>query len=247
MLSCMENERSLRRRQEIGTRIREARAKAGLSQEGLGGKMTPVVTDGTISNWERGVSSVDVPTLEELGRVLRQPLQFFTGQAAPRRDTEAEALGRAVMRIVEERQLLTEKRLQRVESEPRIFPIINRVPADDARERASQIEDSIALDPFFWQGATDPHVYAVSGDCMALSGILDGDHVVIDAAKTEPTDGQIVLAQLNNALTLKRFCRVGRGIELRPNAPGYSAIVVQPSDELIIVGCLHKVVPTGER
>lgn len=247
MLACMENERSRRRRQEIGARIRDARSMAGLSQEGLGGKMTPVVTDGTISNWERGVSSVDVPTLEELGRVLRQPLDFFTGQAAPRRDTEAEALGRAVLKIVEERQMLAEKRLVPLASEVRVFPIVNRVPADDARVRDTQLEDTIGLEPFFWRGAGDPRVYAVSGDCMALSGILNGDHVVIDAALIEPTDGRVVLAQLNGALTLKRFYRAGQRIELRPNAPGYETIVVQPGDELIIVGCLHQVVPTGAR
>lgn len=156
-------------------------------------------------------------------------------------------IGRAVLRIVEERQMLTEKRLEKVERAGRYFPVINRVPADDVRERDTQIEDRIKLDPFFWEDATDPRVYIVSGDCMVMSGILDGDHVVIDAAETQPRNGQVVLAQLNNALTLKRFYRSAEGIELRPNAPGYDTIVVKPGDELVIVGCLHKVVPTGAR
>lgn len=247
MLTVMKNVRSQNRQVEIAARVRAARLASGLSQEGLGQLVTPKVSGATISTWENGKAGLDVPTLEELGRVLDQPLQFFTGQATPRRDTEAETLGRAVLRIVEERQMLTEKRLVKVEEEKRTFWIVNRVPADDVRERATQIEDTIDLAAFFWEGAGDPRVYIVSGECMVMSGILNDDHVVIDAAETDPRNGQVVLAQLNNALTLKRFFRTPQGIELRPNAPGYDTIVVKRADELVIVGCLHKVVPTGAR
>ncbi len=194
-------------------------------------------------------------TVEELrGAKLPAPQEgaSLAGTAAGYAGASAELnqladIGRAVLRVVEERQMLTEKRLVKVEREGRYFPIVNRVPADDVRERATQIEDRIKLDPFFWEDATDPRVYIVSGDCMALSGILNDDHVVIDAAKVQPRNGQVVLAQLNNALTLKRFYRTPEGIELRPNAPGYDTIVVKPGDELVIVGCLHQVVPTGAR
>lgn len=190
--------------------------------------------------------------LDRAGMPIHESDMSLSAPGAAQADAAADLnqlaeIGRAVLRIVEERQMLTEKRLERLVTRPRIFPIINLVPADDARERASQIENNIALDPFFWQHATDPRVYIVSGDCMALSGILNDDHVVIDAAELQPRNGQVVLAELNNALTLKRFYRTPEGIELRPNAPGYDTIAVKPGDELVIVGCLHKVVPTGAR
>jgi SOS-response transcriptional repressor LexA/DNA-binding transcriptional regulator YiaG len=245
MLMLMNEQRAQQRKREIGAKVRQARERAGLSQEGLGTYFN--VSGAAVSRWESGRVDISIPVLEEIARIVDQPLQFFTGQAAPRRDTEAEALGRAVLKLVEERQMLTEKRLVPLESNVRIFPIINRVPADDARVRDTQIEDNIGLEPFFWRGASDPRVYVISGDCMALSGILDGDHVVIDTALRDPTEGKVVLAEINGALTLKRFFRVGDRVELRPNAPGYDTIYVKPSDELIIVGCLHQVVPTGAR
>lgn len=212
----------------------------------------------------------EIETLEKLQPALKRPIKEImraagypegaelsatgAGQSTGSADLTVSAelnqladIGRAVLRIVEERQMLTEKRLEKVERAGRYFPVINRVPADDVRERDTQIEDRIKLDPFFWEDATDPRVYIVSGDCMVMSGIIDGDHVVIDAAETQPRNGQVVLAQLNNALTLKRFYRTAEGIELRPNAPGYDTIAVKPGDELVIVGCLHKVVPTGAR
>lgn len=247
MLLCMESERSQRRKKEIAAKIKQARERSGLSQEGLGGKMSPPVVGATISNYERAVSSVDVPTLEEIARVLEQPLQFFTGQAAPRRDNEAEALGRAVLKLVQEHQNVTRQPWRAGGAGFRTFPIINTVPADDASVRDSQLEDEIDIPDTFWIGASNPQVYRVSGGCMVMSGIVNGDTVIIDADKKEPSEGQVVLAQVNGGLTLKRFFRVSNHVELRPNAPGYETIVVTASDELIIVGCFHRVYDTGKR
>lgn len=255
----------------FGERLRLLRESRGLGVRELGRRSG--VNHATISLAERNQRWVDqlpsIEVMEQLAQALgitveelrgtKHPISQIVEQGAELSATGAghatgsaelnqlADIGRAVLRIVEERQMLTEKRLVKVERAGRYFAIINRVPADDARERDSQIEDRIKLDPFFWEDATDPRVYIVGGDCMVMSGILNDDHVVIDAAEVQPRNGQVVLAQLNNALTLKRFYRTAEGIELRPNAPGYDTIVVKPGDELVIVGCLHTVVPTGAR
>jgi len=93
------------RRREIAARLREARLRAGLSQAGLGRLLAPRVAGATISNWERGVAAVDLPTLEELARILDQPTDFLTGRAPARRDDALAGLGREVLQAAQRRGL----------------------------------------------------------------------------------------------------------------------------------------------
>lgn len=248
----------------VGELVRKRRLLKGLTQSDLA--LQTGLRQAYISQVEKG--EIAVPrdhNLDALGSVLditRQDFYRAAGMldgmepqpaiAEPRAayDTETTALaeiGRQVMRLVQEQVNVRPQGWRPGGGGSRRFPIINTVPASDATVRDSQLEDEIDVPDAFWMGATDPQVYRVTGDCMTGARIFNGNTIIIDAARTEPRDGQIVVAQVNGGLTLKRFYRVPGGVELRPEAPGYDMIVVKPSEDLVICGVLHKVYDGGER
>ncbi len=244
MLIVVNEERLLRRRQEIGTRIKRARDLAGLSQDGVAGMLG--ITGATISKWENGKSDVDIPTLEEVARVLRQPLRFFTGEEGPRRDTELEALGREVMQVVERRQL-TRVHPVRVDAETVTIPVTNSIAASELMGHDRQVEDRITVSADLVRGAREPVAFFVVGNCLRGEGIVSGDYLIVDKANKEPQDGEIVAALVNGEETAKCFFRIGDTVELRPASPGYKPIIVTGDDELEIIGVYVGVLATGKR
>ncbi|MEO5659570.1 MAG: S24 family peptidase, partial [Polaromonas sp.] len=66
-------------------------------------------------------------------------------------------------------------------------------------------------------------------------GILDGDLLAVKQAR-EAANGQIVVARLGEEVTVKRFQRTRRGIELRPENPDFAPIVVRPGEPLELEG-----------
>jgi transcriptional regulator with XRE-family HTH domain len=76
MLIVVDEKRLLRRRREVGARIKRARLQAALSQEGLGRLLG--VKGATVSKWENAKSGIDIPIVEEIAAVVGQPLAFFT-------------------------------------------------------------------------------------------------------------------------------------------------------------------------
>lgn len=245
MLVTMNEHRSKQRSKEIGAQIKRAREVASLSQEGLGSYFK--VSGATVSRWEAGQVDLGVPTLEEIARILDQPLQFFTGQATPPRDSRMEALGREVLRLVEQQPGIVERQI-RGQSGSRRFQVENRVSASDAEPSESQLEDEIDVPDAFWRGAKWPRIFYVAGDCLRPEGIVSGDHMIVDGANVTPREGDIVVARVNGTLTMKCFYRLSDRVELRPAAPGFEMVTaVDGRDKLEIIGVFHNVVPTGKR
>jgi SOS-response transcriptional repressor LexA len=248
MLACMDDEATMRRRQEIGARIKQARLRAGLSQEGLGGMMRHKVSYGTVSNWEGGKVGVDLPLLEEIARILDQPLQYFTGQAVPRRDTEMEALGKEVVRLIERRGLANVVRADPTQvTGARVrAPVVNAIAASELMRHDRQIEETIAVPEEIAKRAQDPVAFIVVGECLRGELIASGDYLIVDQANKEPCDGEIVAARVNGEETAKCFYRMGDGrIELRPAGPGFETIVVTERDEFEIIGVYVGVIRAG--
>ncbi len=249
MLMIMNVHRTEQRQKEIGASIRRAREIAGLSQEGLGHYFG--VSGAAVSRWEAGKVALDLPTLEELSRVLDQPLQFFTGQAVPRRDTEAEAIGKEVLRIVQRHgysnvQPVTVRGARVRATSP--VRIINSVAASGLMAHDRQVEDEIEVDDEILARAKEPLGFCMVGDCLSKRGIITGDIIIVDGANTEPKNGQIVVAEVDGEQTAKVFCRLDqRTVELRPTVPEYDVIAVRAPKQLRIVGVYVGFVPTGKR
>ena len=64
---------------------------------------------------------------------------------------------------------------------------------------------------------------------MIDAGISSGDILLVDSSK-EPVDGDIVLAYLGGALTIKRFKRIDGVIELRPENKEGNYRILRPTE-----------------
>lgn len=80
----------------------------------------------------------------------------------------------------------------------------------------------------------------VRGLSMVNAGILDGDLAVVEQSSTA-VDGQIVVAVIEDAITLKRYYKESTRIRLQPENPDFQAIYCQ---DVRIVGILSNIVRT---
>lgn len=74
----------------------------------------------------------------------------------------------------------------------------------------------------------------VRGSSMINAGILEGDVAVIEQAETAD-DGQIVVAVVDDAITLKRFFKESERVRLQPENPAFQPIY---TSDVRIVGTL---------
>lgn len=81
----------------------------------------------------------------------------------------------------------------------------------------------------------------VKGDSMIEDCILDGDLVIIKRTP-HATNGQTVVAIVENDATIKRFYKRKGRVELHPANPHYEVIVVENLEEFKILGVLSSVI-----
>jgi repressor LexA len=74
---------------------------------------------------------------------------------------------------------------------------------------------------------------------MSGAGILPGDMVIVDKGQT-PKSGDIVIAEVDGAWTMKYLRKRGENITLVPANPNYKPI--RPKSELKIAGVVTAVV-----
>jgi repressor LexA len=77
----------------------------------------------------------------------------------------------------------------------------------------------------------------VRGDSMERAGIVDGDFAVVEKREIAK-DGEIVVAVVEEAVTLKRFFKESSRIRLQPENPAYSPIYCQDVRILGRLACL---------
>ena len=96
------------------------------------------------------------------------------------------------------------------------------------------VERVLAFDPALFSPQPD-YLLRVQGDSMREEGILDGDLVAVRRGN-DARNGQVVVARLDEELTIKRL-ELARGrIRLLPRNPGYAPIEVQPGQDFAIEG-----------
>jgi len=80
--------------------------------------------------------------------------------------------------------------------------------------------------------------FRCSGDSMNQAGIDDGDFVIVEPQPVEIRNGDLVLANVGDCGTVKRFKRAGETISLLPESsnPKHKPIYLHSSDEGMIVG-----------
>ncbi|MDH4039460.1 MAG: transcriptional repressor LexA [Gammaproteobacteria bacterium] len=125
------------------------------------------------------------------------------------------------------------------------IPIVGRVAAGDPVLAEQNIEEYCDLPPTFFKPRAD-YFLVVQGDSMVDVGILDGDLLAVHSTR-EANNGDIVVARIEDEVTVKRLRRTGQKhlLELLPENPDYEPIRVDLRErafaiEGISVGVLRR-------
>ena len=110
------------------------------------------------------------------------------------------------------------------------IPLVGRVAAGQPILAQEHIEARYAIDPALFTPMPD-YFLKVRGMSMRDAGILEDDLLAvkkIPGGASAVRNGQIVVARIENDVTVKRFKRQGNTIELLPENPEFAPIVVTP-------------------
>ncbi len=115
------------------------------------------------------------------------------------------------------------------------LPIYGRVAAGPPRGAATEEEaPQVLVDRALFK-RTPHYLLKVTGDSMRDEGILEGDLIAVQRT-THADDGQIVVARIDDEITVKRLCRRTDRIVLLPGNPDYAPIEIRPIDSFAIEG-----------
>ncbi|MGI9557348.1 MAG: transcriptional repressor LexA [Solirubrobacterales bacterium] len=120
------------------------------------------------------------------------------------------------------------------------LPLVGTVAAGQPVLAEENIEEYLDL-PAAVGGESGDYVLGVKGDSMRDAGILGGDYVVVRPTD-DATDGEIVVARIEEEATVKTFYREADTIRLQPENPDHEPIR-SPDVELLgrVVGVFRKV------
>ncbi|HEU4853008.1 MAG TPA: transcriptional repressor LexA [Telluria sp.] len=115
------------------------------------------------------------------------------------------------------------------------LPLVGRVAAGSPILATEHVEATYSVDAAMFSAKPD-FLLKVRGWSMRDAGINDGDLLAVkkvDSAK----NGQIVVARINDDVTVKRYRKTGSTIELLPENPDFKIITVNPeSDDFALEG-----------
>jgi repressor LexA len=108
------------------------------------------------------------------------------------------------------------------------LPLIGRVAAGSPIMAVEHIEKQVPIDPSLFSKGAD-YLLKVKGMSMRDAGILDGDYLAVRKT-TEVRNGDIVVARLDDEVTVKRWHQKktanGLVVELQAENPDFKNIVV---------------------
>ena len=125
-------------------------------------------------------------------------------------------------------------------------PFISKVPLLGAVAAGKPLLSEENLDGYI--NLTEPFVrpgknyfaLRVRGQSMVNAGILEGDLAIVEQQQTAE-NGQIVVAVIDDAITIKRYYKEATRVRLQPENPAFKAIY---SQDVRIVGVLSNIVRT---
>lgn len=127
---------------------------------------------------------------------------------------------------------------------PEIFvgkvPLLGTVAAGKPLLSEENLDGYVNLTEPFVRPGKSYFALRVRGQSMINAGILDGDLAVVEQSSTA-VDGQIIVAVIDDAITLKRYYKEAERIRLQPENPNFQAIYCT---DVRIVGILSNIVRT---
>ena len=115
---------------------------------------------------------------------------------------------------------------QELEEEVLYLPLVGQIAAGTPILAEENIEAWIPIPRQLVGRRRDAFLLRVRGDSMKEAHILDGDLVIVQPQATAE-HGEIVVALLEDEATVKRFCREGGKLMLKPAHPEYPSLEVK--------------------
>jgi len=104
------------------------------------------------------------------------------------------------------------------------LPLIGRVAAGEPILAQEHVEDHYKVDGTLFHPAAD-YLLRVQGESMKDIGILDGDLLAVHLT-TDVQNGQVIVARVEDDVTVKRFKREGNIVYLHAENEDFAPIVV---------------------
>ena len=123
--------------------------------------------------------------------------------------------------------------IQILETNENELPLIGSVAAGLPIEAIENVEAYITI-PEVLKRKKPTFLLRVRGDSMIDAGILDGDLIAVRQTQTAEI-GQIVVARIDDEVTVKRLERQGNNAVLQPANDCYQPIIL-PAEDLAIEG-----------
>lgn len=114
-------------------------------------------------------------------------------------------------------------------SEDTGIPLVGKVAAGEPILAQEHIESHFDVDPSLFKPAAD-YLLRVDGMSMKDIGILDGDLLAVHKAQVAQ-NGQVVVARVDNDVTVKRLEQIGSKVYLHAENEEFSAIEVDLEHE----------------
>lgn len=125
------------------------------------------------------------------------------------------------------------------------LPVVGRVAAGSPILAQEHIEGRYQIDAALFAPRAD-YLLRVRGMSMKEAGILDGDLLAVHRS-AEARTGQVVVARLDDEVTVKRWRKRGHTVELLPENSDFAPIVVDlRRQELVIEGIGVGVIRNGK-
>jgi repressor LexA len=121
-------------------------------------------------------------------------------------------------------------------------PIVGSVPCGGLALAEEDIEDYVEISTMLAKPSSRYFILRAKGDSMDLSGIDDGDLVLIRQLPTA-NDGDRVVALVNGEATIKHFHREKGMVVLRPNSSNPQNKPIFLSEALLIQGIVVCALP----
>jgi repressor LexA len=104
------------------------------------------------------------------------------------------------------------------------LPVVGRVAAGSPILSEEYVETRYKIDPYLFQPQAD-YLLQVQGMSMRDAGIYEGDLLAVH--KTQRVkNGQVVVARLDGEVTVKRYRKKGKIVELQPENDDFNIIKV---------------------
>jgi repressor LexA len=119
------------------------------------------------------------------------------------------------------------------------LPILGTVSAGFPSPADEELTDTMSLEEYLIRNKEATYILKVNGHSMIDAGILPGDLLLVERG-AHPRDGDIVIAEVDRAWTMKFFRRRGAAVFLEAANKDYRPI--HPQEELTIAAVVRAVI-----